>query len=86
MTPNSVKPFGLLFDNFNGGDVDGFGKDEWFTTEEASVFLRVSPHYLRNLTSNGFVPYQKLGQRNRYRKSDLVKLLMSTRKGGLNGI
>ena len=74
-----------LFDSANSREVEGFGPDEWFTTDEAAAFLKVSPFSLRNMTSNGHIPYQKLLRRNRYRKSDLVKLLTSTRKGGFRG-
>ncbi len=65
---------------------DGFGSDEWFTSNEAAAYLKVSPFSLRNMASNGYIPYQKLQRRNRYRKSDLIKLLMATRKGGFRGI
>jgi excisionase family DNA binding protein len=60
---------GMLFDN-----------QEWLTTEEAAKYLRVSIGALRNMTSNGQVPYYKLLRRNRYRIEDLRNLL--TKKGG----
>lgn len=75
-----------FFESLNSSDVEGFGQDEWFTTEEAAAFLKVCPFSIRNMASDGYIPYQKLRRRNRYRKSDLVKLLMSTRKGGFRGI
>lgn len=57
--------------------------DEWLTTEEAAAYLKISAHTLRNLTSNGRVPYYKWQSRNRYLKSDLRKLLMSNKRGGI---
>jgi len=75
-----------LFESLNSGNVAGFGPDEWFTTEEAAAFLKVSSFYLRNLASNGKVPYHKFQRRNRYRKSELISLLLDTRKGEKNGI
>lgn len=85
--PNKqVTPLAQLFESLNRSDVEGFGKDEWFTTEEAAAFLKVCPFSIRNMASDGYIPYQKLGRRNRYRKSDLVKMLTSTRKGGFRGI
>ena len=59
--------------------------EEFMTTEEASIFLRISKASLLNLSSNGKVPYYKFQRRNRYLKSDLLELLLSTRKGAPNG-
>ena len=55
---------------------------EWMTTEEAAAYLRLPIGSLRNLTSNGFVPYYKLGGRNRYRLDDLRNLLLLQKRGG----
>lgn len=60
--------------------------EEWLTTEEAALYLRISTFALRNMSSNGKVPYYKLGGRNRYLKSDLRELLLSQRRGGFHGI
>lgn len=54
---------------------------EWLTSEEAALFLKIPVGSLRNMTSNGKVPYYKLGRSNRYRLEDLNKLLLSHRKG-----
>lgn len=62
-----------LFDNQN---------DEWLTSREAAAFLKISEGCLRNLCSNGQIPYHKLARRNRYRLQDLRDLLLKTRKGG----
>lgn len=59
-------------------------EQEWFTTEEAAEYLRISPASLRNMTSNGLVPYYKLGKRNRYLKDELKKLLLSQRRGPIH--
>ncbi len=59
--------------------------EEFMTTEEASIFLRISKASLLNLSSNGKVPYYKFQRRNRYLKTDLLGLLLSTRKGAPNG-
>ncbi len=55
---------------------------EWLDTVEAAKFLRVSVATLRNMTSNGLIPYYKLGRRNRYKRSDLRSLLLQNRRGG----
>ena len=55
--------------------------DEWLDTERAAAYLKVSVGVLRNMTSNGFVPYYKLQRRNRYRLSELRDLLLSEKRG-----
>ena len=60
--------------------------DEWLTTDQAARYLGVSPAVLRNMTSNGQIPYYKLGKRNRYRLPELRELLLLTRKGEAYGI
>ena len=62
------------------------GIDEWLTTEQAARYLGVSAASLRNMTSNGQIPYYKLGKRNRYRLPELRELLLLTRKGEAYGI
>ncbi|MCB0413375.1 MAG: helix-turn-helix domain-containing protein [Bdellovibrionales bacterium] len=59
-------------------------EQEWFTTEEAAEYLRISPASLRNMTSNGLMPYYKIGKRNRYLKEELKKLLMTQKRGPKN--
>ena len=58
---------------------------EWLNTDQAADYLCLSSGALRNLTSEGKVPYYKLGQRNRYLLDDLRNLLMSQRRGGSHG-
>lgn len=56
-------------------------KIEWLNSEEAAEFLRISIKGLRNMTSNGKLPFYKLGRRNRYRKDELEALLLSQKRG-----
>ena len=60
--------------------------EEWLTAIEAAEYLKVCVPSLRNMTSNGLIPYYKLGGRNRYLKSDLRELLLSQKRGGSRGI
>jgi excisionase family DNA binding protein len=55
--------------------------DEWLTTTEAAAYLKVGKRSLLNMTSNGKVPYCKLGRRNRYNKSELRRLLLDGKRG-----
>jgi excisionase family DNA binding protein len=54
---------------------------EWLNSEEAAMYLRISVKALRNMTSNGLLPFYKLGRRNRYRKDELETLLRSQKRG-----
>ena len=60
-------------------------ESEWLTTDEAAEYLRTSPQNIRNLTSNGKLPYYKFGRRNMYLKSELRDQLLSNKRGVLNG-
>lgn len=53
----------------------------WMSSAEAAQFLGISAKSLLNMTSNGKIPYYKLGRRNRYLKADLNKLLLENRRG-----
>jgi excisionase family DNA binding protein len=70
-----------------GSNADGLGSltTEWLTTKEAANYLRVSVPALRNLTSNGKVPFFKWEGRNRYLLVELRKLLLKNPKGGFHG-
>ncbi len=57
--------------------------DEWMTSKEAAGFLRIGVQNLLNMVSNGQVRYYKLGQRNRYRRSELEQLLLANARGGV---
>lgn len=59
--------------------------EEWLNTEEAARYLGLSVGSLRNMASNGQIPYYKLGRRNRYHLPQLREFLLSNRRGGFNG-
>ena len=61
-------------------------EQEWLNTEETASYLRLSIGSVRNLTSNGEIPYYKLGRRTRYRLEDLRNLLLSKKRAGVYGI
>ena len=78
--PNTTTPF---FENkISQESVPEDEGSEWLNTVEAAEYLRTSPAALRNMTSNGAIPYHKLGRRNRYKRSDLRSLLLQNRRGG----
>ena len=54
---------------------------EWMTTEQAANYLGLTVGALMNMTSNGQVPYHKLGRRNRYLVVELRRLLFSQKRG-----
>ncbi len=59
--------------------------EEWLDTTQAAAYLKLTVGALRNMTSNGQVPYHKLGKRNRYRVDDLRQLLLSQKRGVIYG-
>ena len=61
-------------------------KIKWMDSDTAASYLGLSVNALRNMCSNGQLTYYKLGRRNRYRKSDLDKLLLDQKRGGLHGL
>jgi excisionase family DNA binding protein len=71
-----------FFDN----SIAKLADQEWLTATEAATYLRVSVGTLRNLTSNGGIPYYKLGRRVRYRSEDLRNLLLLNKRGKYNGL
>jgi len=58
----------------------------WLTSKEAAVHLKISTRSLLNMTSCGKIPYYKLGNRNRYLKSELDALLLRSKRGSYYGI
>jgi excisionase family DNA binding protein len=58
---------------------------EVMTTEQAADYLGLSVGALRNMASNGQVPYRKLGRRNRYLLVELRQLLLSEKRGSCHG-
>ena len=59
--------------------------EKMMSTEEAAEFLGISVGSLRNMTSQGKIPYFKLGRRNRYSRNELTQLLLSNKRGGCYG-
>jgi len=59
-------------------------KLEWFTTQDAALYLGVSKEVVLNLASSGQLKYFKFGARNRYRKEDL-DYLMVKKSWGVHG-
>lgn len=55
--------------------------EEWLDSVQAAAYLKISIGALRNMTSNGQLPYHKLGKRNRYRTEELRELLLSQKRG-----
>ena len=53
----------------------------YFNSVQAAEYLNLDIYTLRNLTSNGKIPYYKLGRSNRYLKSELDMLLSLMPKG-----
>ncbi len=60
-------------------------EEEWVDSKTAARYLKISDRTLYNLTSNGKIVYYKFGRRNRYRLSELKKLLLAQRRGGFYG-
>jgi excisionase family DNA binding protein len=54
---------------------------EWMTSEEVANYLRVSIKTLRNWTSNGQIPFHKIGKLNRFRKDEIERLILSQKRG-----
>jgi excisionase family DNA binding protein len=75
----------LIFENSIEGKATEGSDQEWLAVPEAARYLRISEGSLRNLTSNGKIPYYKLGRRVRYLKAELKTLLLSNRKGAFYG-
>lgn len=60
-------------------------ENEWLRSKEAAIYLGISEAVLRNMTSNGSIPYYKLGRLNRYRRVELKQLLLSNKRGANHG-
>lgn len=59
-----------------------FENREWLRAEDAALYLGISLGSLRNMTSNGELPYYKLGRRILYRTDELRDLLLREKRGG----
>ncbi len=60
-------------------------KIEWLNSLEAAEYLRLPVKTLLNKTSNGEIPFTKLGRLNRYRKDELEAMLLSKKRGNQYG-
>ena len=58
-----------------------FNSSEWLTSIEAAKLLKISIGTLMNMVSSRRIPYYKLGRSNRYLASELMNLLLKSRKG-----
>ena len=59
-----------------------FEGNEFVTTDELARELRVSPATIRNMASNGQIPFCKLGRRNRYPLAEIKMRLLATKREG----
>lgn len=50
-------------------------EEEWLTSNEAAMYLKISTKTLMNLSCNGTINYYKFGRLNRYKKSELAQLI-----------
>ena len=53
----------------------------WMTAEEVAAYLKVSKGVVYNLTSNGYLPYYKVGGRNRFLLSEIEELILKQKVG-----
>jgi excisionase family DNA binding protein len=53
----------------------------WMTVEEVARYLRVSKSVVYNLTSNGYLPYYKIGGRNRFLRSEIDQIILNEKVG-----
>jgi excisionase family DNA binding protein len=70
----------IAVDNGNGDEMY-----RWLNSKEAARYLSISEGTLRNLTSNGRVPFYKLGRSNRYCRYELDELIMKEARGVRGG-
>ncbi len=54
---------------------------EWLTTDEVSLIYKLSKKSVLNMSSNGSLPTYKLGNRNRYKRSEIDAILLQTKRG-----
>lgn len=76
---STIKPEQSFFENQKAES--SICDEEFLTSKEAAAFLKISEAVLRNKTSSGQIPYYKFFRSNRYKKSDLLNLLLSNKRG-----
>jgi excisionase family DNA binding protein len=60
----------------------GEDQKKWMTTKQVAEYLSLSVSQVYNLTSNGYLPYYKLGERmNRYLKEEIDDFIKSRDSG-----
>lgn len=86
-TLKTAQPQTLLLEIFNMNDTTQqtmiFNNLKWMNSEEASAYLSTSVGSIRNMVYRGQLPAKKLGNRLRFKKIDLDRLLDSfpTKRG-----
>ncbi len=55
--------------------------NEWLTTDDVSSIYKLPIQSVRNMTSNGTLPVYKLGNRNRYSRSEIDAILLQNKRG-----
>lgn len=58
-----------------------FQSTEWLTTDEVASVYKLPKQSVRNMTSNGSLPVYKLGQRNRYSRTEIDSILFKSKRG-----
>lgn len=58
---------------------------EFVNAEQISAFLKINTQTVRNLTSNGKLPYYKFGKRVLYRIDEIRELILKNKRGNQSG-
>ena len=79
---SNVVPFKqrMINESSNGGSLTT-QPIEWLTTDEVSAIYKLPIQSVRNMTSNGSLPVYKLGNRNRYKRSEIDAILLQNKRG-----
>ena len=80
----TAPPLTLLRDDASNRDVapSSLKTDpNWLDTKGAAALLMTSPGQIRNLVSEGRIPYFKPFGRLRFKRTDLERLIEGSRKG-----
>ena len=74
----------LSCDTISASDItpnSSLKSESWISSREAAEHLGLSVKTLRNWASLGLVPFCKAGRLNRFRKSELDRLLLKKKRG-----
>ncbi len=79
---SNVVPFKqrMINESSNGGSLTT-QPIEWLTTDEVSLIYKLPKKSVLNMSSNGSLPTYKLGNRNRYKRSEIDAILLQTKQG-----